>query len=231
MGQASVDLPDPLEMSQASGLAGTDDLLAQLAGDEIDRLLAEAQEESAPPPAAAPPTAVAATSPAAAPVAAQTSAPSTPAAQSATTPASAADELDALLTQINAGDLTASRPMETQAPPVAEPGAATESLDGVMSAAERDALRINDLAAEAEAADKQEAAAKVADEVAAAPLPSAEREVASPRLVSPVIRLLELLNAPLAFVPDAMRDALGKVAILTLVNSLAVLVYVLFIRH
>src|SRR6187551_2698151 len=45
MGQASVDLPDSLEMPPAAALAGTDDLLAQLAGDEIDRLLAEADDD------------------------------------------------------------------------------------------------------------------------------------------------------------------------------------------
>ena len=36
MGQATVDLPDPLEQPPAASPANTDDLLAQLAGDEID---------------------------------------------------------------------------------------------------------------------------------------------------------------------------------------------------
>src|SRR5689334_16945335 len=102
MGQASVDLPDPLEMPGASGLAGTDDLLAQLAGDEIDRLLAEAQEENPPP---APPAASAGTAPvaASAPAAATTVDPQT---SSAPDPSAApatpkVDELDALLNEIN----------------------------------------------------------------------------------------------------------------------------------
>ena len=51
MGQATVDLPDPLEQPPAASPANTDDLLAQLAGDEIDRLLAEADAD-APAPAA-----------------------------------------------------------------------------------------------------------------------------------------------------------------------------------
>jgi hypothetical protein len=47
MGKSAVDLPDPLEQSApepltSSAPAGVDDLLAQMAGDEIDRLLAEA---------------------------------------------------------------------------------------------------------------------------------------------------------------------------------------------
>ena len=46
MGQAAVDLPDPLDAQSPQSAAGMDDLLAQLAGDEIDRLLAEAEAES-----------------------------------------------------------------------------------------------------------------------------------------------------------------------------------------
>jgi hypothetical protein len=48
MGQATVDLPDPQRAPPPSG--GADDLLAQMAGAEIDRLLAEADsgEASAP---------------------------------------------------------------------------------------------------------------------------------------------------------------------------------------
>jgi hypothetical protein len=41
MGKANASLPDPLT-EPTPALAGTDDLLSQLAGDEIDRLLAEA---------------------------------------------------------------------------------------------------------------------------------------------------------------------------------------------
>ncbi len=44
MGQATVDLPDPLE-TLPKGVGGADDLLAQMAGDEIDRLLAEAEAD------------------------------------------------------------------------------------------------------------------------------------------------------------------------------------------
>ncbi|HEV7302510.1 MAG TPA: hypothetical protein VGN72_24440 [Tepidisphaeraceae bacterium] len=45
MGKADTSLPDPLN-APAPALAGTDDLLSQLAGDEIDRLLAEADVEA-----------------------------------------------------------------------------------------------------------------------------------------------------------------------------------------
>ena len=49
MGQAAVDLPDPLDTppqpDASTGAAGTDELLSQLAGEEIDRLLADADVE------------------------------------------------------------------------------------------------------------------------------------------------------------------------------------------
>jgi hypothetical protein len=53
MGQAALDLPDPLQSPPQAPQTSTDELLAQLAGDEIDRLLAEA-DGGAPRPAAAP---------------------------------------------------------------------------------------------------------------------------------------------------------------------------------
>ncbi|HLL88095.1 MAG TPA: hypothetical protein VK324_02215, partial [Tepidisphaeraceae bacterium] len=47
MGKAGVGLPDPLDSTAGSaGAAATDDLLAQLAGEEIDRLLADADDAS-----------------------------------------------------------------------------------------------------------------------------------------------------------------------------------------
>jgi len=48
----SADLPDPNEAMSASQAGGADDLLAQLAGDEIDRLLAESETKEAAEPSA-----------------------------------------------------------------------------------------------------------------------------------------------------------------------------------
>src|SRR5580700_6990753 len=75
MGQAILDLPDPTQLSginsgplSPEALASADDLLSQLAGDDIDRLLAEADAQRPPlPPASAP--AQAAPPPAALPLA------------------------------------------------------------------------------------------------------------------------------------------------------------------
>jgi hypothetical protein len=46
-----------------------------------------------------------------------------------------------------------------------------------------------------------------------------------------LLRPLELMNRPLAACSDGVREALGKVAIMTLINALAILVYVLFLRR
>src|SRR5438067_37356 len=50
MGQAAVELPDPLTKTPAPATSA-DDLLSQLAGEEIDRLLKEAEVDPAPTPA------------------------------------------------------------------------------------------------------------------------------------------------------------------------------------
>ena len=55
MGSATVELPDPLQSAGPAEAKSADDLLAQMAGDEIDRLLAESDSE--PEPGAAPVTA------------------------------------------------------------------------------------------------------------------------------------------------------------------------------
>ena len=44
------------------------------------------------------------------------------------------------------------------------------------------------------------------------------------------LKPLEWLNAPLAACPESVRDLLGKAAIITLANAIAVLVYVLMFR-
>jgi hypothetical protein len=256
MGQATVDLPDPLDAPPPSSLSGTDDLLAQLAGDEIDRLLAEAdleQKSSATTPKApADPAPADSTDPTpssestvVAPASATgvvAVAESTVASADAATAASGADddELDTLLSKLDEDGskfIASTAQVETSAiaaaaaddeikslvdrvpevlaqfpAPAGAADPAPDAVDEVMSAAERDALKIGELA---------DAAAPAADAT----------EDEGPGRLTPLIKLLEALNAPLSFVPDALRDTLGKVAIITLVNAIAVLIYVLFLRH
>ena len=271
MGRAVVDLPNPLDLPPPATMSGTDDLLAQLAGDEIDRLLAEADAERPDAPAAAAarvsaaPPGVAVVSPASAseaaaerdgPDAGVAAAISGPAGASATPPApvtDASDDLDSLLNELNQAGSTSPDPapaspadavgdaepksLTDQAPDVlARFGAApappsAEPMDGVMSPAERDALNLATLSAETAAAERDDTAAAALGTAHAAPEAVARSEGEVAPALRPAVRVLEWINAPLSFVPDAARDTLGKVAILTLVNSIAVLIYVLFVRH
>lgn len=277
MGQASLDLPDLLDTPAPATLAETDDLLAQIAGDEIDRLLAQSEDgrgrlAATQPPAPTPDAALPAPAPpshssrrvvaVAPPVVAEPAAGvdeahgDVRAAQPAwedesdslppmlsPTAFEADAGLDKLLDEICRADRVGrlyappARFLPAAAPPPAgsraiasaapriegSAGTAEASAAGIdrsdlpTSAAERDALSLAKFGGETDAADEHDAAA-------AAARGASDRE-------SVPVRLLELINAPLSFVPDGLRDALGKVAILTLVNSLALLIYILFIRR
>ena len=178
---AADGLPDPLaghplpSAGPAVAAEGqADDLLSQLAGAEIDRMLAEADVEPAPPP---PPTVVAVVAePVVEPVAVVPPAPEVPA---------------------------VAPPAESTA---AVPVVAAVDLNAVLSAA----------------ADVPAAA----DTVPLDALPPDDGRLPL------VLRPLELLSAPLDRCPDRVREAIGKVAVVTLVNAVAVIAYVaLFRRH
>jgi hypothetical protein len=51
-----------------------------------------------------------------------------------------------------------------------------------------------------------------------------------PTVLPLYLRPLEWLSAPLEACPETLREVIGKVAIVTLVNALAVLAYVLLLR-
>jgi hypothetical protein len=188
MGQAGAapdTLPDPNEPAMVA--ASADDLLAQLAGEEIDRLLAETEDGPAPSSA----------------VRASTSQPAADAsdaaaAQSIETVEKMGDQLDALLKEIEAP--------KPGSPAESEARAATTTI--AQFAAGTSSNEVNALLGE-------EGASAVEDN---APMPM-------------YVRLLEALNSPFASMPNPLREFLGKVAILTLFNSLAVLVYVLIFRR
>ncbi len=174
MGQpvaAAEHVADPLDGPLAAGPPAdgqADDLLSQLAGAEIDRMLAEADvEPAALPPAAPPPPPV------------------------VVMPAPVADPPPAVVP-----------PPEPVAavPPPPEPTAA--DLDAVLAHA-------------------------AAAPAAAGPIDLGERSFRLPLFLRPLV----LLNAPLDPYPDRVRDAVGKVAVVTLVNAVAVLAYVLIFRR
>jgi len=201
MGQAAAapntlpDPNDPVNGPAPAAAASADDLLAQLAGEEIDRLLAEADEERPAPVAPDPAPMIAPTiAPAPAPTAEPTA---KVAATSIDTVEAMGDQLDALLKEIESPE-----PALTEAPAamttIGQLGATTNN--------EVNALLGEPVGASAEVVDD------------GTPLPV-------------YVRALEVVNSPFASMPNALREAFGKIAILTLFNSIAVLLYVLIFRR
>lgn len=202
MGQAALDLPDPLESPQVSS-ASTDDLLAQLAGEEIERLLSDSEEADATAPASpsgSPPRAAPPVKPEASTSAGATQAPS---------PGKADQDLSALFSQLDATEpAPANKPQEQSAP-------AQDAAPSVADALSREM--------------DEDAALAVAP---ASAVETSLQPVEKTGLGDPLmLRMLALLSAPLDAFGDQVRDVVGKIAILTTVNAVSVLVYVLFFRR
>jgi hypothetical protein len=179
MGQAVADLPDPLESATPAEAQSADDLLSQMAGDEIDRLLAESEGEAAPLARPAGPVA---------PIAADVAkAPAKPPETAPALPVESVD-LDAVLE--------------------------TAVADHTAAVAERSALNPP---ADAPSIKQPQA-------------PQIELGESAKRL--PLLLLpLEWLSSPLDPWPDQLREILGKIGLMTLINAVAVLAYVLLFRR
>lgn len=246
MGQA-IDLPDtPSDGPQTTG--NVDDLLAQMAGDEIDRLLAEDENQEPAAPAAPADHPVESDS-AVEPQVLKQQADAEKTAAIEETPPDISQQLDALfgeLTREPAPGVAVETP--AQAAAVAEspqPIAATVAPDADAAAPAGDAVESqaadsagsadspadvpavptdkSPVAAQAEEATSQERAALIEEPV----LPEADDAQSGVPLH---LKLLVWINAPLAWCGDSGREWMGKVAILTLINALVLLAYVLFFR-
>jgi hypothetical protein len=193
MGQAGAapdTLPDPNEPAPPAA-ASADDLLAQLAGEEIDRLLAES-DDGAPAPGTVP------TSDAqAAPI---VESPTNVATDSIDTVEKIGDQLDQLLKEIETPKPAAEPEAPAARTTIAQLGAATSNNEVSALLGEQLGSRADDAIDDG------------------TPLPI-------------YVRALEIINSPFAAMPDALREFLGKVAILTMFNSIAVLMYVLIFRR
>ena len=244
MTQPPLDLPDPLHPPATGAPAGTDDLLSQMAGDEINRLLAQSDGDlPAAPPAARTPTtaaAAAATPPAAPDPAAAGALDVVGSAPAPTTGGPAGPLSDAMISQeldqVFARQVSADGP----GPGREASGADTLSADGVTDLLGR--LGGGDAPAgaglehghrpersrggvEPELAASASAGSGVAPAdpirvVAADPATAARRRG----------RWVRWAVLPLDPFPDRMRDVVGKVAIVTTLNAVAVLIYVLLFR-
>ncbi|HEV2292577.1 MAG TPA: hypothetical protein VGR35_01900 [Tepidisphaeraceae bacterium] len=268
----SVDLPDPLESAASQPLGSADDLLAQLAGEEVDRLLAEADAEGKQHPRPAEGRRADDASPA--DLAAAVLGPS-PAPQ-----ASIQDQLDALFAEFTGEKPSAEPPSDAPSAPAANMPAVAPIAPGpyspVMSRLPDDidanevmAAILGDLdptSPEPDALPPVETQAIVATPRAASAPASmltarrvetetsvAERQgLSAPApadalpgpgelelLSAPIeedaplpayLKPLEWMNAPLDLLPSTIRDVLGQIAILTLINAIAVLIYVFVFR-
>jgi hypothetical protein len=221
MGQASVELPEAPPDATGPTDVNPDDLLAKMAEDEIDRLLAEDDLDAKPlnvtpipppDPQPASPEAAAAPAAAATTVEAPTELPSE---EVAIAQAAAAVEVeiqetiaakqspdDELSTQLN--ELFES--LSDDSPAAADPASA--AMEEPTSRQERDALT------EPDSEDATPAAAPRG----------------RPKRLPLFARPLAWLNAPFSFITPAARDAIGKAAIVTAVNAVAMILYVLLFR-
>jgi hypothetical protein len=270
------DLPDPLlpnESSSSPGSAGaatpgTDDLLSQLAGEEIDRLLAQAEAELpelpqrgwvAEPPLAALPltTAVAPIAPLPASTAIPAVDPAAPIEQVAPIATAASAELAEIPAEaIPAKSQERDKPVDAPAPTIGS-SRRSVSADAVIATATLDASLIDQELSDAAPAvlpaapampamppaapadvqppssSTSEGAAPASNAAAdlGAAIEVAVEETCPPGRDSLLVTLLELINAPLNAFPNTVRELIGKVAILTLFNAIAVIVYVVLFRH
>ena len=223
MDQAAV-LPDPLDESAVSTTASADDLLAQLAGEEIDRLLAESEAEAAP-----------------LALRRRTQDASTGEPATRTTPSAPAVEedppevnLDALAREVDAsGEVGSSAAAAPEAAPKAPDIAVPTTRAVIETTPASTAVAPPPQPARVPVTPPPPVDTATLDDVLVAsilPAEGAGRRDESDSLPL-YLKPLEWLNAPLDALPESWRDALGKVAILTLVNAIAVLLYVALFRH
>ncbi len=265
MGQAATASPASRNEDLAGLKHNADDLLSQMAGDEIDRLLASAHTDGIAPPELSPdanaqldelmpglPEAQLESPP----LTANTSAPPPPAESlvlPGATPAPAAEtspavsevqrDLDNLFNKQPPADtaVTVEVAIAGTAPALASPvSPATDAVlvtaDASLDQSGTTAQAKPTVAAASGGVAAPDSSQEIASAASAAETVSAVLDAAlashSPSSSPGVlVKCLEVLNSPLALVPDELREAFGKIAIVTLVNAVAVLVYVLFFRR
>lgn len=179
-------------------------MLSQLAGEEIERLLAEAQAKPA-----------GTISPVAT---------STPDNQQAVQSAAAA---------VDSAEKTDPPVAQAVAQPVLAPAQAADTPPADTSTGNKPPPPVASKqtpTAETPSQQKSEQKSPIPQPAPAA-APPAEPHADASEHPPLYLRVLLAINAPLVRCPDNLRNALGAIAILTLLNSLGVLVYVLLFRR
>jgi hypothetical protein len=266
-------LPDPLDETTSTS-ASADDLLLQLAGEEIDRLLAESESEPHPVAAASQPLAdphESGTSLITAHGFASVPPASGKAGLKRSTKADTADfqavpgaEISADWNAAFAAALSpvgreASLPRVVDVPgfplpagplrstqAISDARVAAEEMNSISPSAQQPAIHPDpeadigpmiDLdfdAAERAALRGQAVEISIASKAMGKAVPAAvcqpRGDAVEDKPLPLLLRPLEWLNAPLVMCSERVREALGKVAIVTLVNAVAVLLYVILFR-
>ncbi len=234
MGQATLDLPDPLNEPGSPRHQSADDLLSQLAAEQIDQLLSDSgPKDLGPPPGEAPADAA---DPFARPSDEEAPERLDAAKEAISAEAAVAAQLDDLFDQINEATPEAEKAIAPAAPvevPAKPQATVAAEVDAALAAGAGPLLPPLEPDAIEEQAVKNERAALDASVEAVAAVGAeidAQQEAEAAEL--PIyLQPLEWINAPLEHCPEAVREAFGKIAILTLFNSLAVLLYVLIFRR
>ncbi len=234
----------PPTSSTTAAAPDTDELLSQLAGDEIDRLLADAEVQRPAPvvPAPAVPTAQPVTAkpalsdPATPPQVAASDVEVDPLlAQVYQDPAAAVDQLNAQLDDlfaalttndpaagaVDSAHFAAPAPETADAPAIALPALEMPDLCEVQS------LPLPALENVAGVSSAESAGILGADGPAEAALEQPWQGAALPWWLRP----LEWINAPFAALSISARQLLGKIALATLLHAVAVLLYVLVLHR
>jgi len=216
--------PPPVAATPATSAttASADDLLSKMAGDEIHRLLAEAQIEPETPALASDPPAG---KPADDATVAAAKVPPTPA-------VGAPDDAAPPPPAASSTAVAADRPAEAENnEPMSADG--VSDLLGSLSAPAITSPAIDSAADDAAAAAAAGPGAPAADALSSEPTQVTEPKPADPagEIGYPwAARLLDWATFPLDPFPDAARHVIGKIAIVTSINAVAVLIYVLVFR-
>jgi hypothetical protein len=216
MGKPTTDLPDSIDPGPAASAEKVDDLLAQMAGEEIDRLLSEADDPRLGATIVDPP------------------APPRPAAKPA---APIDDEISKQLSDLFAD----ADPVSLPAAPASIQSAPLAGT--VFTPADRQTPPPAAAIVEYDAAGLDgpilpDASTTPEERAALAPQPDDEDQLNlhvgqedQAEGSAAYLKPLQWMNTPTEACPDRLRDLIGKIALLTLFNATAVLIYVFFRRH
>lgn len=240
MAEAVKDLPDPLEEPANEAGSSPDDLLSKLADDAITQLI-ENDSKGIPPTSAAPIEVEPAGEPAVEPLATETAKVEdfglTGLADIATESQTLSTDLvpdsaiepDPVVGQPEAAAAATPEPVVPTATEQAEDDVQSQ-LDSVLTELKSDApvpTPVTEVHAAAHApASEPDSRADIKARFDHNEPPAPIRHDPPDIIVKP----LQWMNLPFSSLPDSVRDTLGQIGIITIINALAVLIYVIFFK-